>query len=119
MTSNTPGPWARLYKTRRWERRSRLNLKLHKYLCQDCLKAGKTEPAILSHHVNEYRESFSEMEFWYGPLTALCKNCHAAHHGYNQSRGFEVDIGSDGFPLDVNHPFWKASLAQEERDLDE
>jgi hypothetical protein len=120
MVSSSPKPWSHLYHTRRWERRSRLNLKMHKHLCQECLKNGKTEPAILSHHLNEYQPNFSELEFWYGPLTALCRNCHFEIHGFNtKAHDFEIDIGPDGLPLDLNHPFWKASLAQEERDKDE
>jgi hypothetical protein len=120
MTSSLPNPWAALYHTRRWERRSRRNLQSFKYICQECLKNGKTAPAILSHHINEYQPNFSELEFWYGELTALCRNCHFEIHGFNtKAHDFETTIGSDGFPLDVNHPFWKASLAQEERDRDE
>ena len=117
MTSSIPKPWAKFYGTRRWEKRSALNLKMHKHLCQECLRNGKTEPATLSHHINEYRESFSELDFWYGPLTALCADCHAKQHGFNQAREFKTDIGPDGFPLDTeHHPFWKVSLAQEKRD---
>jgi hypothetical protein len=91
-------------------------LKMHKYLCQECLKNGKTEPATLSHHVNEYRESFAELDFWFGKLTALCANCHAKIHGYNVAREFAIDIGPDGFPEDPNHPFWIESRKQENRD---
>jgi hypothetical protein len=120
MTSSNPKPWAALYHTRRWEKRSRRNLQLFKHICQECLKNGKTEPAILSHHLHEYQASFSELEFWYGPLTALCRNCHCEIHGFNtKTRDFEIDIGVDGFPIDPAHPFWKTSLAQEERDKDE
>src|SRR5450755_1705090 len=101
MTSSNPKPWAKLYHTRRWERRSALNLKMFKHLCQECLKAGKAEPATLSHHVHEYRESSSELDFWYGELTALCAGCHARHHGYQPPKLFETDIGPDGYPTDT------------------
>jgi hypothetical protein len=117
MASSNPKPWAKLYGTSRWERRSKLNLRMFKHLCQECLRNGKTEPATLSHHINEYRESFSELDFWYGPLTALCANCHAEKHGYNKARGFDIDIGPDGYPIDtLNHPFWIESRKQEKRD---
>jgi 5-methylcytosine-specific restriction protein A len=121
MASSAPGPWQRLYKSRRWERRSRRNLQAHKYLCQECLKANKTTPATLSHHLNEFQPNFTELEFFYGELTALCHDCHfKIHHpGYQITRDFEIDIGTDGFPIDRAHPFWKVSMAQEERDRDE
>jgi hypothetical protein len=54
---------------------------MHKHLCQECLRNGKIEPATLSHHINEYRESFSELDFWCGELTALCSDCHFKIHG--------------------------------------
>jgi 5-methylcytosine-specific restriction enzyme A len=116
MASSNPKPWAKLYHTRRWERRSRLNLEMHKHLCQECLRNGKVEPATLSHHVNEYRESFSELDFWYGELTALCAGCHADIHGYNKPKDYQADIGSDGYALDPNHPMNRfESLSYEER----
>jgi 5-methylcytosine-specific restriction endonuclease McrA len=116
MASNTPKPWAKLYATSRWERRSRLNLKMHKHLCQECLRNGKVEPATLSHHVHEYRESFSELEFWYGELTALCAGCHAKAHGYNQAqREFETDIDVSGWPSDPRHPVYNTTTAKREQ----
>jgi 5-methylcytosine-specific restriction protein A len=115
MASKTPKPWSRLYSTSRWERIPKLNLKMHKYLCQECLRNGKTEPATLSHHINEYRESFSELDFWYGELTALCKDCHARHHGYNVARDFETDIDASGWPCDPRHPVYQSNTAKREQ----
>jgi 5-methylcytosine-specific restriction enzyme A len=115
MTSKTPKPWARLYATARWERRSKLNLRMFP-LCAECKRQGRTQEANLSHHVDAYRESYSELEFWYGKLESLCFSCHAIHHGYNLPRAFETDIGLDGFPTDPAHPFWIESRKQESRD---
>jgi|SRR5450631_2415255 hypothetical protein len=116
MTSSIPKPWAALYKTRRWERRSRLNLKMHKYLCQECLKNGKVEPATLSHHLNEWKPSSSELDFWYGPLTAVCRDCHFKIHGFNQSKEeFVRDIDESGWPCDPLHPVYNSTTAKRER----
>jgi hypothetical protein len=115
MTSSIPKPWARLYGLARWARISKLNLKMNP-LCAECRRQGKTQEANLSHHINEYKENFSELQFWYGPLESLCFDCHAKIHGYNPSREFKTDIAPDGFPEDPRHPFWKASRKQEERD---
>jgi HNH endonuclease len=115
MASSMPKPWARLYHTRRWERRSKLNLKMFKYLCQECLKAGKVEPATLSHHVHEWTPSSSELDFWFGELTALCANCHAAHHGFNISKEtFDRDIDGSGWPCDPMHPVYQTDVAKRE-----
>src|SRR6266849_5255752 len=80
MASSNPKPWSRLYGTSRWERRSQLNLRMNP-LCAECKRQGRTQGANLSHHINEYRESFSELEFWYGPLESLCFAHHAKIHG--------------------------------------
>jgi hypothetical protein len=117
MSSSAPGPWIKLYKSRRWERRSRRNLQAHKFLCQECLKAGKTEPATLSHHLNEFQPNFTEWEFWFGELTALCHHCHfKIHHpGYDiKDRGFLLDIGSDGYPIDPRHDVYNSTTAKRE-----
>jgi hypothetical protein len=120
MSSSNPKPWAKLYGTNRWARRSKLNLRMNP-LCAECKRKGITKEANLSHHVNEWLPSFSTYEFFYGDLESLCFDCHADHHGFNKaSRDFEADIGPDGYPLDtLNHPFWKVSLAQEARDKDD
>jgi hypothetical protein len=121
MSSSAPGPWIRLYKSRRWERRSRRNLQAHKYLCQECLKNGKTVPATLSHHVREYQPNFTELEFWYGELSACCHDCHfKIHHpGYEiKDRGFLLDIGSDGYPIDPRHDFYNSTTAKRESQND-
>jgi hypothetical protein len=84
------------------------------------LKNGKTTPATLSHHIKEWQPSFSELDFWYGELDALCHDCHfRIHYGHEVVRDFETDIGVDGFPIDPAHPFWKVSLVQEDRDTKE
>jgi hypothetical protein len=120
MTSSNPKPWAALYHTRRWERRSRRNLQFYKYLCQECLKNGKTEPAILSHHLREHQPSFSELDFWYGELTALCSDCHfLIHHpGYIINRDFEIDIDASGWPIDPRHPVFNTNVAKREQNND-
>ncbi len=114
MASNTPKPWAKLYGTRRWERRSRLNLRMFP-LCAECKRQGWTQEANLSHHVNEYRESFSELEFWYGPLESLCFAHHAKIHGYNLPREFETDIDESGWPSDPRHPVYNTTTAKREQ----
>ena len=115
MTSSNPNPWAHLYKTRRWERRSALNLKMHKHLCQECLKHGKTVPATLSHHVREYQLNFSELEFWYGELSAVCHDCHfKIHHPGYITRDFMTDVDSSGWPIDPKHPVFNTNVAKRE-----
>ncbi len=115
MASSNPKPWSRLYGTSRWERRSQLNLRMNP-LCAECKRQGRTQGANLSHHINEYRESFSELEFWYGPLESLCFAHHAKIHGFNQgAKEFETDIDASGWPLDPRHPVYNSTTAKREQ----
>jgi len=104
----TPGPWDRLYRTSRWAKISKMNLKRNP-LCTRCTAAGRTHESELSHHIEAWRPGFAELNFWYGPLDALCFDCHAEVHGRPARLPYQRDIGSDGFPIDSQHPFWLAS----------
>jgi hypothetical protein len=85
-------------------------------MCAKCEREGRTQEANLSHHINEYRESFSELEFWYGPLESLCFDCHAIIHDRARPRDYQTDIGLDGYALDPNHPTNRIeALSYEER----
>jgi hypothetical protein len=89
---------------------------MHK-LCQECLRNGKVEPATLTHHVNEYRENFSELDFWRGPFEVLCFKCHQVIHNRGiPTKDFRTDIGPDGYPEDPAHPFWVEDRKQQERE---
>jgi 5-methylcytosine-specific restriction endonuclease McrA len=113
MTSMFPKPWTRLYGTRRWERRSKWNLK-NNPLCAECKRRGLVQEATLSHHLVEYVEGMSEVHFFLGDLESLCLKCHLAKHGRTM-RTYKTAIGIDGYPIDEQNPFWIESKKQEKR----
>jgi hypothetical protein len=84
-------------------------------LCAECKRQGRTQEANLSHHLEEWRPSFSEYEFWYGPIESLCFTCHAIHHGYQiPKENFERDIDETGWPCDSMHPVYQTDVAKRE-----
>jgi 5-methylcytosine-specific restriction enzyme A len=114
MTSLNPKPWAKFYGTTRWERRSKLNLRMHP-LCAECKRQGRTKEANLSHHLEEWQPNFGEYQFWYGPLESACYECHAKHHGFNtKTHDFDTAIGVDGWPIDPMHDVYRSTTARRE-----
>lgn len=67
-----------------------------KYLCQDCLRNGKTTAAEEVHHITELTA-----DNWDDPsvslnadnLISLCRECHAKRHGARQRRYSFDELG--------------------------
>lgn len=85
-------PYPHLYNSRRWRRRSAAQLSNHP-LCAQCERDGKTEIAILSHHIVEH--SGDEKLFYFGEIESLCRDCHLKVHDRAQTK---PAIGVDGWP---------------------
>lgn len=71
-------------------------------LCRMCLRDGKVEPAVIADHIVEHHGDWNQ--FWLGELQSLCKHCHESRKKVQNVRGYQPDIGADGFPIDPNHP---------------
>jgi len=64
---------------------------------------GKIVGATVVDHVRPHKgcwELFSDYE----NTQALCKHHHDSTKQGNEARGYSVEVGPDGIPLDVNHP---------------
>ena len=93
---------SRLYDKRRWRRERRAYLARNP-LCVMCEAVGKTSLATTVDHVVPHRGD--ETLFWnQDNWQALCKRHHDRDKQQDEKRGFSVDIGSDGWPLDPKHP---------------
>ena len=105
MSSPTPArPWAKWYGLQRWRNRARLQLKQHP-LCAMCLEHGVVMPATVAYHVIPHHGD--PQLFWFGQLQSLCRDHHNNSKQQLENKGYVNDIGTDGFPVDVNHPFNK------------
>jgi 5-methylcytosine-specific restriction endonuclease McrA len=91
------------YQLERWRRKAKRQL-LHKPLCEACLRTGKLRVAELADHIVPHRGDANL--FWLGELQSLCHNCHNTSKRSEERRGYSLDIGTDGYPLDKRHPFY-------------
>ena len=94
----------RWYKTQRWLRIRRMQLRL-KPLCEKCDERGRVEPADSVHHVIPHKGDM--VLFYTGKLMSLCKRCHDGITQQQERYGFTFDIGPDGWPLDPKHPVYQ------------
>ena len=94
----------KLYDTARWQRIRAHQLRTHP-LCKFCLERGIMTPATIADHVEPHRGDVNK--FWLGKLQSLCHTCHNSRKREIEGRGYYVDIGSDGMPLDPNHPCYR------------
>jgi hypothetical protein len=67
-----------------------------------CLADGKLTPATIADHVEPHRGDANL--FWRGALQSLCDHCHESRKKIEETRGYRLDVGLDGWPLDPNHP---------------
>jgi 5-methylcytosine-specific restriction protein A len=103
------GPYAHLYDSRRWRRRSRLHL-LHNGLCVMCDANGDVVPATVCHHVNQHKGNINE--FFLGEIVGLCTHHHDCVAQGIEKRGFDNEIGVDGWPTDkAHHQVYKTERA--------
>jgi hypothetical protein len=95
-----------LYDSSRWRRQRRLQLRLHP-LCQQCELEKRLAVATIVHH--EFQHHGDRTKFFMSPLMSLCAPCHDRIMQGKEKRGFDVQIGVDGYPTDVEkHPFYRS-----------
>ena len=97
--------WNSFYKTRRWQRRRKHQLRVHP-LCKFCLERGIVTAANVVDHVTPHRGDWNA--FVLGELQSLCGPCHKSTKRQIELWGYRNDIGIDGYPTDPNHPFNRA-----------
>ncbi len=66
--------------TSKWNRFSKEYLREHIW-CEECLKQGKHEPAVLVHHIRRIVDGGSVFDN--DNLMALCDRCHRDKHREN------------------------------------
>lgn len=107
-----PCPWERLYHTKRWERRSKLQKKLFP-LCKMCLEKNIVTPADVSDHIIPHKGDLNL--FYFGELQSLCQTHHSSTKALEE-RGIVKDyidgIGSDGWPIDPLHPVYDDAVVK-------
>ena len=102
MTKSTwhQEPWRSWYGSMRWKKRRRVQLESHP-LCALCLQRGHVTAATVADHVVPHQGNWNE--FLTGRLQRLCVDCHNG----TKERGYALDVGIDGWPLDPRHPCYR------------
>jgi 5-methylcytosine-specific restriction protein A len=93
-----------LYGTSAWKTLSKVQL-AREPLCRLCLNLGNSRWATVADHIK--RHSGDRMLF-FDPdnLQSLCKSCHDSTKQAEEIRGYSVEVGEDGRPIDRKHPFY-------------
>lgn len=96
--------WAKWYGLQRWRNRAALQMKAHP-LCAMCLQRGHIVAATTADHIVPHKGDYKM--FWFGKLQSLCTSDHNRSKQQLENHGYVNDIGTDGWPLDENHPVRK------------
>jgi 5-methylcytosine-specific restriction enzyme A len=90
-----------LYHSKRWQSQRKMQLDMYP-LCQWCEREGRITPASLVHHVQQHH--LDPVKFYDNDFVSLCSDCHDVEAQGIESRGYSVNVGSDGWPIDALHP---------------
>jgi 5-methylcytosine-specific restriction enzyme A len=92
------------YNTTRW--RTLREYQLHiEPLCRLCLARGQVVAATVADHIVPHKGDWNA--FVTGKLQSLCVECHNGRKRTEDIRGYQSDIGADGWPLDPRHPAYR------------
>ena len=87
--------WAEFfYKSKQWQQCREYIMKRDAWLCQDCLKKGKTVPAEEVHHIIPLSpENITDPSITTNEenLISLCRECHRRRHGAETEKRYKVD----------------------------
>jgi 5-methylcytosine-specific restriction endonuclease McrA len=108
MRSENPRDW---YETYRWKMRRKSQLQQHP-LCAHCASKGLVVVAVIADHVRPHKGNWNE--FWMGKLQSLCSRCHESGKKYEEHRGYQNDIGADGWPVDPRHPTYQGTKGRQD-----
>lgn len=91
------------YKSRTW-RHLRASHLSREPLCRRCRAEGRLTAATVVHHLTAHKGD------WHlftdpGNLASSCKRCHDATEQSIEARGYDRQVGEDGWPADDRHPF--------------
>jgi len=91
------------YGRQSWRKRAKRQLKEHP-LCRLCfeLNGGLVVVATIADHVEPHGGDWHK--FRYGALQSLCQPCHDSTKATIEKRGYSLEIGADGWPVDPRHP---------------
>jgi len=107
-------PWREWYQFEIWRKRRRAHLQKEP-LCRFCAQQGLAIPATIADHIEPHRGDWNK--FLTSELQSLCATHHSSTKHRLEVRGYNVDIGLDGYPLDPKHPRYSSAVCQSEKEV--
>lgn len=102
--------YRKLYGTKPWKHLREQALLRDGFQCQRCgclLKRGRTNPqSAVVHHLKPHKGDH-DLFFDLDNLASLCKSCHDGPTQSAEVRGYDTEVGEDGWPTDGKHPCQK------------
>jgi 5-methylcytosine-specific restriction protein A len=92
----------KIYHGRRWKHERTHYIKQHPF-CVMCEAQGKVRQAFAVDHIIPHKGDpvlMWDQSNW----QSLCEGCHNRAKRNIEIRGYSLDVGPDGFPLDPRHP---------------
>ena len=100
--SEAAAKYRKLYKTKAWQQ-ARLAQLAKQPLCEECLRHKRVVPATVVNHGTPHKGDWRR---FIDPQNhqSVCKPCHDGVIQSAERRGYSVEVGVDGFPIDPKHP---------------
>lgn len=101
--------YRKLYGTKHWKVLREQALLRDGFKCQHkgcnaMLKRGRSHPrSAVVHHLKPHKGNL-DLFFDLNNLQSVCWTCHSGDIQSIEAKGFDVTIGTDGWPIDPNHP---------------
>jgi len=101
--------YRKLYQTKAWRILREQALLRDGYRCQHkrcgvTLKRGRSDPrSAVVHHLKPHKGEH-DLFFDLDNLQAVCWTCHSGDIQSAEARGYDTQIGDDGWPIDPSHP---------------
>jgi hypothetical protein len=101
--------YRKLYSTKQWRILREQALLRDGFRCQHkgcgvILKRGRAgDRSAVVHHIKPHKGDL-DLFFSLDNLQSLCKRHHDSDAQSVEARGYSVEMGADGWPVDANHP---------------
>jgi 5-methylcytosine-specific restriction endonuclease McrA len=94
--------YRKLYKTAAWQQARQAQLSKQP-LCEMCLRRGKVVPATVVNHGTPHKGDW-QLFIDAKNHQSVCKPCHDGPVQSAERRGYSVEVGVDGWPIDSRQP---------------
>lgn len=95
--------YRRLYKTKAWQQLRKACLIRDNFTCRFCGKTEWNTSRLVADHIKPHRGD-EALFFDLDNTQCLCEDCHRDAKQSEELRGYSMQVGEDGWPVDSAHP---------------